>query len=424
MNRRWILVAAGVLLGLYLLGLVPRLLLRSRLNADADAERTRLPTVSTMHPRRADEVVTLPLPGSMEPILVTGIYARTDGYLRARHVDIGDRVEAHQLLAEIETPEVDQQLRQAHATLVQDRATVAKLEAELALARSTLARYRAAGTGTVSKQQIDERASAVTDAERSVDAQRATVAADEAAMQRFEDLQSFQKVYAPFAGVITVRNVDPGSLVSAGSSSAVTELFELAKVDRLRIFVWVPQAYSLDVAVGQHAEVTVRERPGEVFEGVVTRTAGAIDPTSRTMRTEVQVPNPDGRLLSGAYATVRFALHRPNPPLLVPASALRIDADGIRVGVITPDGTLMFKAITLGRDYGTDVEVLSGVDTKDVLAVSVPPGITDGTKVAIAETTAEQGGATSPGPTSPSPAPNETTPSTQPAAPPAEDAHP
>lgn len=383
-TRRIAFAVGFAFAALYAVGLAPRLSLRHQLDAEAEITRTQPPRVATVQPRRAAEALEVSLPGSTQPILVTGIYARTDGYLRARHVDIGDRVEAGQLLAEIETPEVDQELRQARATLLQDEATVRKFEADLELARTTLQRFRAAGAGAVSKQQIDERVAAMTDAEKTVEAARATVAADEANVQRLQDLQSFQRVYAPFAGVITVRNVDPGSLVSAGSGSTVTELFELAQVDVLRIFVFVPQAYALDVAVGQRAAVTVRERPGTNFEGVVTRTAGAIDASSRTMLTEVQVPNPQGLLLSGAYATVRLAVQRVDPPLMVPASALRVDASGVRVARVEPDGTLRFTKIEVGRDFGTEVEVLAGVAPDDVLAVSLSAGIRDGERVAVA----------------------------------------
>src|SRR5881409_1890881 len=252
--RRILVAAAAVFAVLFLVGVVPRLVLRHRLRAGADAVQNRAPLVTTVNPRRAPEVLDLPLPGSMEAILETGIWARTDGYLQARYVDIGDRVNRGQLLAEIDTPEVDQQLMQAIATMSQDKANVVKFEADLALARTTLQRYVAAGPGTVSKQQIDERTSAVTDAEKVVDAGRATVNADEANVHRLLALQSFQKVYAPFDGVITVRNVDPGSLISAGSTSGTRELFRLAQVDVLRIFVYVPQSYAPDIRAGKSAD--------------------------------------------------------------------------------------------------------------------------------------------------------------------------
>ena len=383
---RSILLAAGAVFAvLFVVGVVPRLVLRHRLRSAADAVRTGLPMVSTANPRRAPEVLEVPLPGSMEAILETGIWARTDGYLTARYVDIGDHVRKGQQLADIDTPEVDQQLMQAIATMSQDKANVVKFEADLALARTTLQRYLVAGPGTVSKQQIDERTAAVTDAEKVVDAARATVNADEANVHRLLDLQSFQKVYAPFDGVITVRNVDPGSLISAGSTTGTRELFRIAQVDVLRIFVFVPQSYAPDIKVGQTADVSVRELPGRVFQGTVARTAGAIDATSRTLLTEVHVPNPDGLLLSGSYATVRFKVQRPNPSLLVPQSALLIDASGVRVAVVNADGTLHYQPVQIGRDFGNDVEVLSGVDTTDVLATGLAANVAEGSRVEIAK---------------------------------------
>jgi len=383
--RRILLAAGAVFAALFVVGVVPRLMLRHRLRTDADAVRTRLPMVSTTNPRRSPEVLEIPLPGSMEAILETGIWARTNGYLKARYVDIGDRVRKGQQLADIDTPEVDQQLMQAIATMNQDKANVVKFEADLALARTTRQRYVVAGPGTVSKQQIDERTSAVTDAEKVVDAARATVNADEANVRRLLELQSFQKVYAPFDGVITVRNVDPGSLITAGSTTGTTELFTLAQVDILRIFVFVPQSYAPDIKVGQTADVSVRELPGRVFQGTVARTAGAIDATSRTLLTEVHVPNPDGLLLSGSYATVRFKVQRPNPSLIVPQSALLIDAKGVRVALVDADGTLHYRSIQIGRDFGNDVEVLSGVDTTDVLATGLAANIAEGSRVDIAK---------------------------------------
>ncbi len=383
--RRIALAVGAVFALLFVVGVVPRLLLRQRLRTDADAVRTRPPIVTTVNPHRAPEVVEIPLPGSMEAILETGIWARTDGYLRRRFVDIGDHVIKGQQLADIETPEVDQQLMQAIATMNQDKATVVKTEADLALTRTTLQRYLTAGPGTVSKQQIDERSSAVTDAEKIVDAARATVNADEANVQRLLELQSFQKVYAPFDGVITTRNVDPGSLISAGSTTGTRELFRLAQVDVLRIFVFVPQSYAPDIKPGMTAEVAVRELPGRVFQGTVTRTAGAIDAASRTLLTEVQVPNRDGVLLSGSYATVKFKTERADPPLVVPQSALLIDAKGVRVALVESDGTLHYRPIQIGRDFGNEVEVLSGIDATDALAVGLASNIADGAGVEIAK---------------------------------------
>ena len=400
--RRILLALAAVFGVLFVAGVVPRLLLRHQLGNDAATVRDQPPIVSTTSPRRADALLEIPLPGSMEAILETGIWARTDGYLKARYVDIGDHVTQGQPLADIETPEIDQQLMQAIAVMNQDKANVVKFEADLALARTTLERYLVAGVGTVSKQQIDERTSAVKDSEKIVDAGKATVNADQANVQRLVELQSFQNVYAPFDGVITVRNVDPGSLISQGSTTGTRELFRLAQVDVLRTFVFVPQSYAPDIKPGQKADVTVRERPGQVFEGTVTRTAGAIDPNSRTLRTEVQVPNPDGLLLSGSYATVTFKVERPNPPLLVLQSGLLIDAKGVRVALVGADGTLNYRSIQIGRDFGNEVEVLSGLDPSDVVATGLSANIAAGTRVEIAKPAASA--APSPG-ASPAPSP-------------------
>ena len=383
--RRIAFAVGAVFVILFAFGVIPRLILRQRLQTDANAVHTRLPLVSTASPYRAPETVEIPLPGSVEAILETGIWARTEGYLKARYVDIGDHVTKGQQLAEIETPEVDQQLKQTMATLSQQKANVIKFEADLALARTTLQRYISAGPGTVSKQQIDERTSAVTDAEKVVDAARETVNADEANVNRLMELQSFQKVYAPFDGVITVRNVDPGSLISAGSTTGTRELFRLAQVDILRIFVYVPQSYASDIKAGQTADVSVRELPGRVFQGKVTRTAGAIDPTSRTMLTEVQVPNPNGLLLSGSYATIRFKVQRLNPPLVIPQNALLIDANGVRVAAVDSDGALHYRPVQIGRDFGNDVEVLSGVGATDVLATGLTVNIAEGSRVQTAK---------------------------------------
>jgi len=383
--RRVLLTAAAFFAILFLVGVVPRLMLRYRLRNAATAVQEQPPLVSTVRPQRAAEVVEVPFPGSMQPILETGIWARTNGYLKARYVDIGDRVNKGQLLADIDTPEVDQQLMQAIATMAQDKANVVKLEADLALARTTLQRYVAAGPGTVSKQQVDERTSAVTTSEKAVDAARATVNADDANVRRLLELQSFQKVYAPFDGIITVRNVDPGSLITAGSTTGTTMLFSLAQVDVLRIFVSVPQSNAPDIKVGESAKVSVRELPGRSFTGKVTRTAGAIDPASRTLLTEVDVPNPDGELLSGSYATVRFRIQRANPPLVIPQSALLIDANGVRVALVDPDGTLHYRPVQIGRDSGSTVEVLSGLAPTDVLATGLSPNVTDGSRVDVAK---------------------------------------
>src|SRR5262249_19780539 len=256
----------------------------------AQAEKDSLPKVTTVHVQRAPTVVDVPLPGTTQPWLTTGIYARIDGYLKARYVDIGDHVTAGQLIAEIEAPEVDQQLNQARATLAQGKANLVQLQAQLVLARTTAKRYVGIGVGAVTQEEIDQQTTTATTAAKAVDAGEATVRANQADVDRLEQLTGFERVYAPFDGVITARNGDPGSLLTAGSTQQTTQLFSLAQVDVLRIFVYVPQAYAFDVRVGQSADIALREQPDRAFTGTVTRTADAIDPGSGTLLTEVDVP--------------------------------------------------------------------------------------------------------------------------------------
>jgi RND family efflux transporter MFP subunit len=360
---------------------VPRVRLWNRLAEHAQAARDSLPRVTTARPQRAPAVVDVPLPGTTEPFLTTGIYARTDGYLTARYVDIGDHVKGGQLLADIASPEVDQQLSQSRATLAQGKANLVRLQADLELARTTAKRFVRIGVGAVTQLEIDQYTTQAATAQKAVDAAQATVRANQADVDRLEELTGFERVYAPFDGIITARNVDPGSLITAGSTQQTTQLFSLAQVDTLRIFVYVPQAYAFDVRVGQSADVALREQPDRVFQGRVTRTAGAIDTGSGTLLTEVQVPNRDGALLSGAYVTVHFKLHRANPPLLIPGTAVLVNAQGVRVAVIASDGTLHYKPIDIGRDYGDQVEVLAGLDPADVIATALPAGLAEGAKV-------------------------------------------
>src|SRR5262249_40756870 len=287
--RRRRVVVTGIVVVLALLalaGLVPRLRLSQRLATHAQAEKDSLPKVTTAHVQRAPLVVDVPLPGTTQPWLRTGIYARIDGSLKARYVDSGDHVKAGQLTAEIEAPEVGQQLNQARETLAQGKANLVHLEADLELARRTAKRFVGIGVGAVTQQEIDDRTTAATTAQKAVDAGEATVGANQAAVDRLEQLTGFERVYAPFDGGITARNVDPGSLITAGSTQQTTQLFSLAQVDVLRIFVYVPQAYAFDVRVGQSAAVALREQPDRVFKGTVTRTADAIDPGSGTLLTD------------------------------------------------------------------------------------------------------------------------------------------
>ncbi len=274
-------VLAGLtFLGLFAIGVVPRLIRHRSLSAEAEAERVREPVVSIARAVEAPPVSEVLLPGSTQAIEDTGIYARTDGYLKARYVELGAEVKAGERLAEIATPEIDQQLDQAEANLGEAKSNVAKLEADRELAESTLTRYLAAGTaGGVSKQQIDERTSAVKTADKAVDAARATVNAQEANVRRLRQLQGFQQVVAPFDGVITARSVDPGALISSGSQNGeLRSLFRIARTDVLRVLTYVPQTDAPFIKVHQDVTVTVREFPNRMFAGTVDLHRGGARP--------------------------------------------------------------------------------------------------------------------------------------------------
>lgn len=385
------ILAALAFLALFAAGIVPRLLRHRALSADAEAERNREPVVSTVRAVSAPPVSEVLLPGSTQAIEDTGIYARTDGYLKARYVDLGAEVKAGERLAEIATPEVDQQLDQAEANLGEAKSNVAKLEADRELAKSTLTRYLAAGTaGGVSKQQIDERTSAVKTADKAVDAAFATVNAQEANVRRLRQLQGFQQVVAPFDGVITARSVDPGALISSGSQNGeLRSLFRIARTDVLRVLAYVPQTDAPFIKVHQDVTVTVREFPNRVFAGTVAYTAGALDPSSRTMLAEVHVPNPDRTLLVGMYVTVHFQVKRTDPAILIPATSLLVDSNGVRAAVVDVAGVMHYRPVEVGRDFGMRVEVLSGLAPQEMVVNGLTGTVADGTRVRIAESAAK-----------------------------------
>ncbi|MGB9606438.1 MAG: efflux RND transporter periplasmic adaptor subunit, partial [Bryobacteraceae bacterium] len=317
----------------------------------------------------------LSLPGNVQAIIETPIYARADGYVRRRLADIGDRVRPGQLLAEIESPELDEQIREAEAnlrrarsSLEQSRAALQQARAQMELAKVTAQRWQTlVAKGVLPRQEGDEKQAAylarqadVAAAEAAVHAAEQAVAASESNLQRLLELRSLRQVRAPFAGVITARNVDVGALVTVGSSSAVREMFRLAQIHVLRVQVMIPQSEAPLIRVGLPCELHVEELGERRVPGVVKRTANALDPASRTLLTEVQVENADGRLLPGMYATVHFRLQRPRPPLLIPSSACRNTEKGPVVAVVQPDATVRVASVRLGRDYGTQLEVLSG----------------------------------------------------------------
>ncbi len=396
-HTAWVaLLLIGVVLifgAAFVLGYIPKLQQQRAVEADARERASALPQVTPITVRQAEPVMEVPLPGTTEPIQEAGIYARTDGYVKQRFVDIGDRVEAGRLLAEIETPETDQSLKQAIANVFQARAQVNKAQADLDLAKSTYNRFMAAGIGGgVSKQEQDEKAAAATTAQKTLEAQQATVSAMEAGVSRLRELQMFQKVVAPFAGTISLRNVDVGSLITAGSgNSGIKEMFHLVDTSVIRLRVAVPQTYSVSIKSGQMAAVTVREYPGRVFDAKVVRTAGALDAASRTLQVEVNVPNANGDLLAGMYATVKFKVPRSAPPVVIPAAALMIDAAGPKVALIDPENRIHYRSVTLGRDYGQEIEITSGVVAGDVLATGISPGLPDASAIERLQSTPQPG---------------------------------
>jgi RND family efflux transporter MFP subunit len=339
------------------------------------------PRVLTTRAERAPMFVEQVLPGTAYPLRETAVYARTSGYLRRWLVDIGDPVKEGQLLAEIETPEVDAQLLQARAALAESRATLARNKANAELAKLNVARVREVyQNGAGSKQEFDENSAGLKVAEATVELAEATIRANEANVKRLEDLQRFQKVTAPFAGVVTARNYDPGALVVA-DNAAGKEMFHLSQIDTLRVFADVPQTFATAVRVGQAAPVARREVPGKEFAGAVARTTNAVDPLTRTLRVEVDVPNANRELLPGMYLQVRFRLNAPAELVRVPGAAVVVRAEGSKVAVVEPDGRVAYRAVTLGRDYGAMVEVTAGLSGGEQLVVRPGDDLAAGTMV-------------------------------------------
>jgi RND family efflux transporter MFP subunit len=364
-------------------GILPRIQARATLHKET--EEMALATVAVVQPKRSAPAQEIVLPANVQAYIDAPIYARTNGYLKKWYKDIGAHVKAGELLAEIETPEVDQQLRQS-------RADLATAQANLNLAEITANRYDGLlKTDSVSKQEADN-------AEGNYAAQKATVQSSEANVKRLEELQSFEKVYAPFAGVITARNTDIGALIDSGSSGGSrTELFHIAQADKLRVFVNVPEVYSQDTKPGMSADLVLSEFPGKRFEGKLVRTANAIDQTTRTLLVEIQVNNPTGTLLSGAYAEIHLKLPTPVTTFTIPVNTLLFRSEGLRIAEVGDGQRAELKQITLGRDYGSEVEVTSGLTGNESIIANPPDSIVDGQQIRIAQPNdaapaADQGG--------------------------------
>jgi len=369
-RRWWIAVLAFVIVvAVIVSGIIPRK--RAEANLAKETQEMAVPTVSVVHPKHSAPLNELVLPANVQAYIDAPIFARTNGYLRKWYVDIGGHVKQGQLLADIETPEVDQQLRQARSDLQTS-------EANLNLAKITSDRY--AGllkTDSVSKQEADN-------AEGNYAAQRATVQAAEANVKRLEQLQSFEKIYAPFDGVITARNTDIGALIDSGSSGGTrTELFHIAQPDKLRVYVNVPEAYAAGVKLGINVDLMVSEFPGRRFPGTLVRTAEAIDQTTRTLLVEVRVNNPTGTLFTGAYAETHFKLPNAASSFTLPVNTLLFRSEGLRIATIADGNHAELRPITVGHDYGTEIEVIAGLSGDESVIVNPPDSLVSGQEVRV-----------------------------------------
>ena len=355
-------------------------------------EEESLPEVSVVAAKRGSLMGNLVLPGNIQAVTEAPILARAEGFIQRRYVDIGDKVNAGQLLAEIQAPELDQQVVQARAAVQQTQADLERATAALeqgkaneALAKVTASRWdNLAKRGVVSRQENDQyqaqylaQSANVRALDRAVAAAKGNVAASQANVARLTELQGYLQVRAPFAGVITLRNIDVGALVNTGS----TLLFRIAQTNPLRTYVNVPQVSAPEVRVGQTATLSTADLPDRKFNGLVTRTANALDPASRTLLVEIQVPNPDGKLMPGTYAQVDLNLPRKDPPLLIPSDTLVVRPQGTLVALVNADGKVHFQPITVGRDFGDRIEVLSGLKLGQRVIVNPNDSVQEGVKV-------------------------------------------
>ncbi|MGA8222944.1 MAG: efflux RND transporter periplasmic adaptor subunit [Candidatus Acidiferrales bacterium] len=360
-----------IVAGIVIAGVVPRLRAKAALNTET--HDLAVPTVSVIQPKQGAPHQELILPGNMQAFTDAPIYARTNGYLKKWYVDIGAHVKTGQLLAEIDTPEVDQQLQQA-------RANLNTAQANYRLSEITATRYQdLRNTDSVAKQDVDN---AVGDFQ----AKGAMVASAEYQVKYLEQLESFKRIYAPFDGVITARNTDIGQLIDSGSSGGVAKsLFQIAATRILRVYVNVPQQYSQSARSGLPAELTLAELPGRKFKGRLVRNAEAIATSSRTLLIEVDVDNSTGELLPGAYTEVHLKLPSDIPTYILPVNSLIFRSEGLRVATV-PDGAhATLVPIVLGRDFGNEVEVVSGLTAEDRVIVSPPDSIVSGEAIRIAQ---------------------------------------
>jgi RND family efflux transporter MFP subunit len=373
-HRRWLglAIALIVVAALLVSGILSRVKARNKLKVET--AQVALTAVSVVSPKRTAPAEEIILPGNVQPFITSPIYARTNGYLRKWYVDIGARVKQGQLLAVIETPEVDQQLQQARSNLL-------TAQANLELASITKTRYLGLlKTNAVSQQDADN-------AVGTYNANKAIVEADQAAVDQYTALVSFEKIYAPFDGIVTARNTDIGDLINSGSGSGVkTDLFHVAQPGKLRVYVNVPEEYSQGIKVGLTADLSLAEFPGRRFRGKLVRTADAITVTTRTLLIEIDVDNPTGTLLTGSYAEVHLAVPSQASTFLLPVNTLLFRSEGLRVGVVK-DGKVVLTAVTPGHDFGNQIEIVSGLKSDDQVVINPPDSLITGQQVQIVQAT-------------------------------------
>jgi RND family efflux transporter MFP subunit len=387
-----LLLIAAIFVVAFFAGYVPRHRRELQLVAEANVQQESLPEVSVMAATRGSLMGNLVLPGNIQAVTEAPILARAEGFIQRRYVDIGDKVNAGQLLADIQAPELDQQVVQSRAAVQQTQADLERATAALEqgkaneqLAKVTASRWdNLSKKGVVSRQENDQyqaqylaQSANVRALDRAVAAAKGNVAASQANVARLTELQSYLQVRAPFAGVITLRNIDVGALVNTGS----TLLFRIAQTNPLRTYVNVPQVDAPEVRVGQTATLSTADLPDRKFNGVVTRTANALDPASRTLLVEIQVPNPDGKLMPGTYAQVDLNLPRKDPPLLIPSDTLVVRPAGTLVALVDADSKVHFQPVTVGRDLGDRIEVLSGLKVGQRVIVNPNDSVQEGVKV-------------------------------------------
>jgi len=373
-RKSWLLfaIAAIAVAALLISGIWSRVKAGATLRAET--AQAALPAVSVVSPKQtapADEII---LPGNVQPFITSPIYARTNGYLKKWYFDIGAHVKQGQLLAVIQTPEVDQQLQQARSNLL-------TAQANLELASITKDRYQGLlKSNAVAQQDADN-------AVGTYNANKAIVEADKAAVEQYSALVSFEKIYAPFDGVITARNTDIGDLINSGSSTGVkTDLFHIAQPRKLRVYVNVPEEYSQGIKTGMTADLSLAEFPGRKFQGKLVRTAEAITVTTRTLLVEIDVDNPTGTLLTGSYAEVHLAVPTQASTFLLPVNTLIFRSEGLHVATVK-DGKVVLAAVTPGHDFGNQIEIVAGVKPDDQVIINPPDSIVSGQAVQIVQAT-------------------------------------